>query len=50
MKHGTTNAYNNQGCRCEPCRQAWAIYRKELRKYRRKQNSVKPTASKEFTR
>ena len=22
-RHGTTNGYNNLGCRCEPCRKAW---------------------------
>jgi hypothetical protein len=24
--HGTTNAYTHGGCRCGPCRDAWADY------------------------
>lgn len=23
-RHGTANGYNNLGCRCQPCRKAWA--------------------------
>lgn len=24
-RHGTTNGYTNRGCRCQPCKDAWAI-------------------------
>lgn len=26
--HGTPNGYVNRGCRCDPCRWAWASYRR----------------------
>lgn len=29
--HGTTNAYCNHECRCDLCKEAWAIYKKERR-------------------
>lgn len=25
-KHGTTNGYKNQSCRCRPCKDAWNTY------------------------
>ena len=31
-RHGTTNAYDNYACRCQPCRDAKAAY---IRSYRR---------------
>lgn len=31
--HGTVNAYNNYGCRCDPCREARSLYRSTLRSY-----------------
>jgi hypothetical protein len=34
--HGTTNCYNNWGCRCDLCRKAWTDYMRILR-----QNKVK---------
>jgi hypothetical protein len=29
--HGTVNRYNNFGCRCPECREAWRVYRLERR-------------------
>jgi hypothetical protein len=29
--HGTANRYTNYGCRCEVCRAAHTLYRRELR-------------------
>jgi hypothetical protein len=26
VTHGTVNEYANYGCRCQPCRDAWAAY------------------------
>jgi hypothetical protein len=26
VRHGTVNEYNNYGCRCDRCRDAWAAY------------------------
>lgn len=26
IPHGTPNGYVNRGCRCSPCRRAWADY------------------------
>jgi hypothetical protein len=34
--HGTTGAYTNHGCRCDPCMQAWNRYQQRIRQ-RRKQ-------------
>ena len=31
MKHGTTYAYSQHRCRCEPCRQAVKTYRRALK-------------------
>jgi hypothetical protein len=28
-RHGTVNGYGNLGCRCQPCRDAHAAYRRE---------------------
>ena len=28
-RHGTTNGYNNQGCRCQPCKTANALAHKD---------------------
>jgi hypothetical protein len=28
-RHGTVNGYSNLGCRCQPCRDAWAVYHRE---------------------
>lgn len=28
VEHGTVNAYVNRSCRCDPCRWAWASYRR----------------------
>lgn len=33
--HGTANGYNNYGCRCEWCRQAWSVYLREWRRERK---------------
>jgi hypothetical protein len=29
-RHGTPNGYNNLGCRCQRCRDAWAAYCRAL--------------------
>ena len=31
-KHGTANMYSNHGCRCRPCKTAWAKYRRKKEK------------------
>lgn len=31
IKHGTLAAYNNDGCRCDKCRRAVALYRRTRR-------------------
>jgi hypothetical protein len=36
MEHGTSNAYGNYGCRCQPCRDAWA---KTYNRYRQRRKS-----------
>ena len=34
--HGTTNCYNNLGCRCDECRKAWTDYMRNLRQNKAK--------------
>jgi len=35
VKHGTASSYNNHGCRCKDCTDAWAEYmRPRMNKYR----------------
>ena len=33
--HGSTDGYSNHKCRCQPCRDAWADYIRDLRRVRR---------------
>lgn len=35
VAHGTASTYNNHGCRCEPCKEAWSKYQWDLRERRR---------------
>lgn len=39
IPHGTVNGYVNRGCKCSPCRRAWADYigarRKAIRRSER---------------
>jgi hypothetical protein len=37
IKHGTTHAYKQRMCRCEPCR---AAYREANRRYRRRTRAL----------
>ena len=34
VDHGTVNAYNNLGCQCQPCRDAWTAEVARLRERR----------------
>jgi len=31
VRHGTVNAYSNYNCRCDLCKQAFAVYMKDYR-------------------
>lgn len=33
-RHGTVNGYSNLGCRCQPCKDANAVYNKRCREQR----------------
>lgn len=36
VKHGIPSTYNNYNCRCDICREAWAMYmRPRIRAYRK---------------
>ncbi len=39
LRHGWYGTYTNHGCRCRDCRVAWAKYRLEQRRARRKERS-----------
>jgi DNA-binding CsgD family transcriptional regulator len=41
-QHGHWHAYANDKCRCQPCRDAWAIYHRRTRKTREHYNNGKP--------
>lgn len=41
-RHGTTNGYSNQKCRCADCRQAWGVYKRN-RQQRIKSTGLDPT-------
>ena len=41
MKHGDYGTYSNHGCRCQPCKTAWAVAMKSLRDRRRAAGVVK---------
>lgn len=30
-EHGTIHRYTNEGCRCDPCKQAWSNYARKRR-------------------
>ena len=48
IRHGTVNEYNNYGCRCDRCRDAWAAYRprsRSLSRYRARNLAAGLTAN-----
>jgi hypothetical protein len=48
IRHGTVNEYNNYGCRCDRCRDAWAAYRprsRSLDRYRARNLAAGLTAN-----
>jgi hypothetical protein len=36
LVHGTVTGYANRRCRCDGCREAWRVYRKDIRERDRK--------------
>ena len=52
LNHGTASCYNNDGCRCDDCRKAWADYmRPRIKRYRarkRKNSEVKTSIQVKF--
>lgn len=42
--HGRASSYNNQGCRCDECKEAWAKYmHPRLKKWRKDKKTTKAT-------
>lgn len=41
-RHGTPNGYNNQGCRCQPCRDAWNAYARPYQEAYRRRKGITP--------
>lgn len=42
MTHGTTSAYNNMGCRCQPCKAANAAHIRAMRAQARERAKTDP--------
>lgn len=44
VHHGQASSYNNHGCRCDACTEAWAIYMKpRIKKYRQDKKKKEST-------
>lgn len=56
IEHGTVNAYDNLGCRCQDCRDAWAKYWREgpgyvtRQRYRQRLKEAGLVVSSSFTK
>lgn len=46
-RHGTTTGYT-YGCKCEHCKAAYALYRRETRASRKKRTEVRPQAADDY--